>query len=245
MQSATLDRTAALRQDFPILQRVLPNGSPLIYLDNAASSQKPESVIRAMDDYYRRYNANVHRGVHTLSEEATAAYRERTREGRPLHQRTQRAQDHLHERHHGEHQPGGLYLGPRQPAAGRRGAHHRDGAPRQHRALADRAGAAWLHPALRAGDRPRHARPGASAGAAHRAHQALQLCPCQQRRRHDQPGARVGGSGTCGGRQGAHRRRAERAAHAGGRAGARRRLLRLQQPQDVRADRHRRALRQA
>lgn len=68
------DPTTTLRQDFPILQRVLPNGRPLIYFDNAASSQKPESVLRAMDDYYRRYNANVHRGVHTLSEEATAAF---------------------------------------------------------------------------------------------------------------------------------------------------------------------------
>lgn len=68
------DRTIALRKDFPILQRVLPNGRPLVYLDNAASSQKPECVIRAMDDYYRRYNANVHRGVHILSEEATAAF---------------------------------------------------------------------------------------------------------------------------------------------------------------------------
>jgi cysteine desulfurase/selenocysteine lyase len=46
----------------------------LVYLDNAATSQKPESVIRAMDDYYRRYNANIHRGVHTLAEEATVAY---------------------------------------------------------------------------------------------------------------------------------------------------------------------------
>ena len=70
------DRTIALRSDFPILQRVLPNGRPLVYLDNAASSQKPECVIRAIDDYYRRYNANVHRGVHTLSEEATAAFEE-------------------------------------------------------------------------------------------------------------------------------------------------------------------------
>ena len=68
------DRTTELRNDFPILQRVLPNGQPLVYFDNAASSQKPESVIRTMDDYYRRYNANVHRGVHTLSEEATAAF---------------------------------------------------------------------------------------------------------------------------------------------------------------------------
>ena len=73
-ETAVSDQTLALRQDFPILQRVLPNGRPLVYFDNAATSQKPESVIRAMDDYYRRYNANVHRGVHTLSEEATAAF---------------------------------------------------------------------------------------------------------------------------------------------------------------------------
>jgi len=70
----TADRTTILRNDFPILQRVLPNGRPLVYFDNAATSQKPESVICAMDDYYRRDNANVHRGVHTLSEEATAAF---------------------------------------------------------------------------------------------------------------------------------------------------------------------------
>jgi cysteine desulfurase/selenocysteine lyase len=73
-ETAVGDQTLALRNDFPILQRVLPNGRPLIYFDNGASSQKPESVIRAMDDYYRRYNANVHRGVHTLSEEATEAF---------------------------------------------------------------------------------------------------------------------------------------------------------------------------
>jgi cysteine desulfurase/selenocysteine lyase len=62
-----------IRADFPVLQRKV-HGKPLVYLDNAATSQKPESVIRAMDDYYRRYNANIHRGVHTLAEEATAAY---------------------------------------------------------------------------------------------------------------------------------------------------------------------------
>ncbi len=65
---------ATRRTEFPILQRVLPNGKPLVYLDNAATTQKPLAVIAAMDDYYRRYNANVHRGVHTLSEEATAAF---------------------------------------------------------------------------------------------------------------------------------------------------------------------------
>jgi len=63
----------AIRADFPILQRTI-HDKPLVYLDNAATSQKPEAVIQAMDDYYRRYNANIHRGVHTLSEEATAAY---------------------------------------------------------------------------------------------------------------------------------------------------------------------------
>ena len=62
-----------LRSDFPILWREV-NGHPLAYLDNAATSQKPLAVLDAMDDYYRRTNANVHRGVHTMSEEATALY---------------------------------------------------------------------------------------------------------------------------------------------------------------------------
>ncbi|MFQ3568736.1 MAG: cysteine desulfurase [Aggregatilineales bacterium] len=64
----------AVRADFPILQQEHHPGTPLIYLDNAASSQKPVLVIEAIDNYYRRYNANVHRGIHKLSEEATAAY---------------------------------------------------------------------------------------------------------------------------------------------------------------------------
>ena len=68
------DRTELIRQDFPILQRTVASGASLVYLDNAATSQKPVAVIQAMDDYYRRTNANVHRGVHTLSEEATAAF---------------------------------------------------------------------------------------------------------------------------------------------------------------------------
>jgi cysteine desulfurase/selenocysteine lyase len=62
-----------IRQDFPILERQV-HGRPLVYLDNAATSQKPLAVIEAMDDYYRHYNANIHRGVHTLAEEATQAY---------------------------------------------------------------------------------------------------------------------------------------------------------------------------
>jgi len=62
-----------LRQDFPVLSRQV-NGHPLAYLDNAASAQQPEAVIGAVADYGRSHHANVHRGVHTLSQEATALY---------------------------------------------------------------------------------------------------------------------------------------------------------------------------
>ncbi|MBM3959782.1 MAG: cysteine desulfurase [SAR202 cluster bacterium] len=64
-----------VREDFPVLARKV-NGHQLVYLDNAATSQKPRQVIAALVDYYERYNANVHRGVHTLSIEATDAYEE-------------------------------------------------------------------------------------------------------------------------------------------------------------------------
>ena len=69
-----LDPTA-LRADFPILAREV-HGKPLVYLDNAASSQKPQAVIEAITAFYRGHFANIHRGVHTLSEEATVAYEE-------------------------------------------------------------------------------------------------------------------------------------------------------------------------
>ncbi len=62
-----------LRKDFPILSREV-NGQPLVYLDNAATSQTPKQVVEVISDYYYRYNANIHRGVHKLSQEATDAY---------------------------------------------------------------------------------------------------------------------------------------------------------------------------
>ena len=62
-----------VRSDFPILHRKV-NGFPLIYFDNAATSQTPKIVIDSIVDYYSNYNANIHRGVHTLSQEATDAY---------------------------------------------------------------------------------------------------------------------------------------------------------------------------
>jgi cysteine desulfurase/selenocysteine lyase len=63
---------AAIRKDFPILERTV-YGYPLVYLDNAATTQKPTAVLDAMDEYYRTINANVHRGVHYLSQQATEA----------------------------------------------------------------------------------------------------------------------------------------------------------------------------
>ena len=63
---------AAIRKDFPILERTV-YGYPLVYLDNAATTQKPRAVLDAMDEYYRTINANVHRGVHYLSQQATEA----------------------------------------------------------------------------------------------------------------------------------------------------------------------------
>ncbi|MDE0672256.1 MAG: cysteine desulfurase [Caldilineaceae bacterium] len=67
---------AAVRSQFPIMERKVQGGIPLVYLDNAASSQKPAAVLEAMSRYYRTSHANVHRGVHTLSEEATVLYEE-------------------------------------------------------------------------------------------------------------------------------------------------------------------------
>jgi len=63
-----------IRKDFPILMREIKPGIPLVYLDSAATSQKPENVIQVMDEYYRQSNANIHRGVHTLAEESTSLY---------------------------------------------------------------------------------------------------------------------------------------------------------------------------
>jgi cysteine desulfurase/selenocysteine lyase len=75
MSAGTKLDPVTLRADFPILAREV-HGKPLAYLDNAASAQRPQVVIEAMDECYCAHYANIHRGVHTLSEEATAAYEE-------------------------------------------------------------------------------------------------------------------------------------------------------------------------
>ncbi len=75
LDSVELDE---IRDDFPVLHQQV-HGQPLVYLDNAATSQKPHVVIEALNEYYRRYNANVHRGIHALAERATKEY-ERARD---------------------------------------------------------------------------------------------------------------------------------------------------------------------
>ena len=77
MQTAQLE-VNEIRKDFPILSRII-NGKPLVYFDNAATTQKPFSVIKAISDYYASYNANIHRAVYQIAEEATNAY-EKTRD---------------------------------------------------------------------------------------------------------------------------------------------------------------------
>jgi cysteine desulfurase/selenocysteine lyase len=101
----------AVRRDFPVLNQEV-HGHPLVYLDNAATAQKPRAVIDAISGYYEKDNANVHRGVHELSLRATDAYegtRERVRAFIGARVRTGG---------HRRHQPGGLELGRGQPRQG-------------------------------------------------------------------------------------------------------------------------------
>ena len=74
MTSADFDPTQ-IRREFPALDQKI-NGKPLVYLDSAATSQKPRAVLDVIDEYYERDNANVHRGIHELSRRATIAYEE-------------------------------------------------------------------------------------------------------------------------------------------------------------------------
>jgi cysteine desulfurase/selenocysteine lyase len=73
VENAATINISEIREDFPILKRTV-NGKPLVYFDNAATSQKPNHVLSVMDDYYRNSNASIHRGIHKLAEEATLAY---------------------------------------------------------------------------------------------------------------------------------------------------------------------------
>ena len=75
LSTKTIMDIESIRKDFPILQRKV-HGKPLVYFDNASTSQKPKQVIDVMDFYYKNYNANIHRSIHELGEEATAKFEE-------------------------------------------------------------------------------------------------------------------------------------------------------------------------
>ncbi len=124
-------------------------GVPLVYLDNAATTQHPRQVIQAITDVYEKHYANVHRGIHWLSDQTTDLYEAARAKVPRFHRRAVRRAGHLHPRHNREHQPRGSQLGRRQCPRRRRDPAYRDGAPLQHRPLApggraDRRGGALL-----------------------------------------------------------------------------------------------------
>ncbi len=106
------ERALEVGRDFPILER-RPGGRPLVYLDSGATSQKPQAVIDALTRHLADHNANVHRGVYPLAQEADAAYDGAARACRRFH-RGEPAHDDLHEERDRGDQPRRLRLGPRQ-----------------------------------------------------------------------------------------------------------------------------------
>ena len=86
-------------QDFPILDQIV-NDEPLVYLDNAATTQKPQQVLDTLNDYYHKTNANVHRGVHTLAERATAAYEASREKARQFINAKSTKENSFHTRHY-------------------------------------------------------------------------------------------------------------------------------------------------
>ena len=125
-----------IREDFPILRQTV-HGKPLVYLDNAATAQKPRAVLDALMAYYSEDNANVHRGVHLLSERATQAFEDARATVQRFINAASDARNRLHAQRHRRHQSGGPDVRPYTSRPGRRGGDLRHGAPLQHRALAD------------------------------------------------------------------------------------------------------------
>ena len=99
----------AIRRDFPILERRVGE-HPLVYLDSAATSHKPNQVIDAEADFYRLHNANAHRGIHMLGEEATQAYE--------VPRRARTRDDRVHAGRHRVDEPRRVWLGSHPPARG-------------------------------------------------------------------------------------------------------------------------------
>ena len=210
-----------VREDFPILSQTV-HGKPLVYLDNAATTQKPQAVIDAMVRSYAEDNANIHRGVHLLSERATQAYEEAREKVQQFLNAARSARNHLRRA-----APPRPSTSSRRPTAARNVGtgdeilitameHHSNIVPWQM--LCEEKGAQLrvmpINDAASCGlDELRQA--------ADRPHEDRRRRPRLERARHDQPDQRDHRAGARARRPGAGRRRAGRAAHAGRRAGAR------------------------
>ena len=223
-----------LRAQFPILAQEV-HGHPLVYLDNAASSQRPEAVIDAISDCYRTYYANAHRGVHALSERSTDAYEAARGKVARFIGAAGSGEVIFTRGTTEEPQPGRPELRPAAARSGRRGAAHRDGAPLEHRPLAARLRADRRPGAGGKGNGRRRTRPRGHGRPHHGAHEGRRGDPRLQRPRHRERHRRRRPSGARP-LQGGRRRRwgAGRAPHGRRRVRARLRLLRLLRPQDVR-----------
>ena len=224
------------------------NGRPLVYLDSASSSHKPTPVLDAERAFVEQHYSNVHRGVHTLSQEATDAY-EGARAtvaafvGAQPHDLvfTKNVTEAINLVSYSLSNPGSpVAIGP-----GRRDRGHRDGAPLQPGAVAAAGGAHRRDPALARPGRRGPARPVRPRRGRQRADQAVRLHARQQHPRHREPGRRAGRPGPRGRCAHPARRCPVGAAPAGRRRRARRRLPRLHRPQDARPHRRRRAGRPA
>ena len=144
-----------IRTDFPILYREV-YGKPLVYLDNGASAQKPRSVLDAIDYAYTMEYANVHRGLHYLSNAATARYEDARETRAPLPQCAERRGDHLHGQRHRAASISSPAASAWTSSDGDEIVHLDHGAPLQHRALAFPPRAQGLRAQVGADRRRRH-----------------------------------------------------------------------------------------
>ena len=239
--TAPLD-VAAVRADFPILGREV-NGHPLVYLDNAATAQKPRAVIEALVRYYRGLQRQRPPGRAHPGRGGHRGLRGGPRQGRGVRPRRRRARPGFHPQRDRGDQPGRAGLGSRLPAARRRDRRDRDGAPLQPGALADGRRGDRRPPAGRAGrGRERPARRVRIARPPGRPHAPGRPDPLLERAGDDQPGRADRGGRPRARRARPGRRGPERAAPADRRGRARGRLRGPLRPQDVRADGRRRAL---
>ena len=203
------------------------HGKPLVWLDNAATTQKPQSVIDAVANFYAHDNSNIHRGAHTLAARATDAYEQARQKVQAFLGRIVGQGDHLRPRHDRRHQSRRADLRPEVPAAGRRDRPLHARTSRQHRALADDRQGKGRRAAGRSRDRPRRDHARRVPGAAGPAHPAGRPDAGLEQPGHDPARGRDDANGQALQRPRADRRGPVGCAHAGQRAATRLRLLRL------------------